>query len=43
MHRALLSNAIRGAAAPFEKIIQINGLGFKAVVSGDKVTFQSRI
>lgn len=39
MHRALLANEIRGAAAPFEKIIQINGLGFKAVVSDGKITF----
>ncbi len=39
LHRALLANAIRGADTGFTKQIQINGLGFKAVLSGNKVTF----
>lgn len=39
MHRALLANIIKGAAAPFEKIIQINGLGFKAALADSKITF----
>jgi large subunit ribosomal protein L6 len=39
LHRALLSNVIKGADVGFEKKIQINGLGYKAVVSGNKVVF----
>ncbi len=39
MHRALISNEIKGAAEDFVKIVQINGLGFKAVLSGSKITF----
>lgn len=39
LHRALLSNAIRGADEGFTKQLQINGLGFKAAVAGNKVVF----
>ncbi|KKP35752.1 MAG: 50S ribosomal protein L6 [candidate division TM6 bacterium GW2011_GWF2_32_72] len=39
MHRALLSNAIKGVDAGFEKKVKINGLGFKAQVTGSKVVF----
>lgn len=39
LHRALLANAISGADREFEKKLEINGLGYKAVLSGDKVTF----
>lgn len=39
LHRALLFNAIKGADAGFEQQLQINGLGFKAAVSGNKVVF----
>lgn len=39
MHRALLANSIHGAGAGFEKEIQINGLGYKAVQAGNKLTF----
>lgn len=39
MHRALLSNSINGAGVGFEKEIQINGLGYKAVQAGNKLTF----
>ena len=39
MHRALLCNAIKGADSGFEQQLQINGLGFKAAVSGNKVIF----
>ena len=39
MHRALLSNAITGAGAGFSKDVIITGLGFKGVLSGNKVTF----
>jgi large subunit ribosomal protein L6 len=39
LHRALLANKIKGCQQEFEKIVQINGLGFKAVVSGSKVVF----
>ena len=39
LHRALLANAIQGADVGFSKQLQINGLGFKAAVSGNKVVF----
>lgn len=39
LNRALLSNEIKGADALFEKELIINGLGFKAAVSGQKVVF----
>jgi large subunit ribosomal protein L6 len=39
LHRALLANAIQGADIGFTKQLQINGLGFKAAVSGNKVVF----
>lgn len=39
MHRALISNEIKGAAEDFVKIVQINGLGFKAALSGNKIIF----
>src|SRR6188768_819545 len=34
LHRALLSNVIKGAGVGFEKKVQIIGLGYKAVLSG---------
>lgn len=39
LNRALLFNMIHGAEKPFEKKLEINGLGFKAVAAGSKVTF----
>lgn len=39
MHRALISNEIKGAAEDFMKLVQINGLGYKAVLSGTKIVF----
>lgn len=39
LHRALLSNAIHGARKEFEKLVEINGLGFKAAPSGQNVVF----
>jgi large subunit ribosomal protein L6 len=39
LNRALLANKIKGCQAEFEKVMQINGLGFKAAVSGNKVVF----
>lgn len=39
LHRALLANKIKGCQQEFERVLQINGLGFKAAVSGDKVLF----
>lgn len=39
LHRALLANEIKGADVGFEKQIQINGLGFKAALSGNKIIF----
>ena len=39
MHRALLANKIKGADVGFERQLKINGLGYKATVSGKKVVF----
>jgi large subunit ribosomal protein L6 len=39
LHRALLANCIKGASTGFEKNVVIEGLGFKATVSGSKVVF----
>lgn len=39
LHRALLSNKIKGADAGFERDINITGLGYKGVLSGDKIIF----
>lgn len=37
MHRALLANKIKGADQPFERQLRIVGLGYKAVISGNKM------
>src|SRR5206468_1221967 len=39
MHRALLANALSGAKKEFEKVVEIVGLGYKAVKSGDMLVF----
>src|ERR1700722_3551279 len=39
VHRALLFNTISGASVDFEKTVKINGLGFKAVSSGNNLVF----
>ncbi len=39
LHRALLANLIAGAQKPFEKQLKINGLGFKAELTGQKMKF----
>ncbi len=39
LHRALLANKIKGAEQDFEKKITIVGLGYKAQMSGNKMTF----
>ena len=39
LHRALLANCITGASVGFEKNIQIEGLGYKAVLTGSKIVF----
>ncbi len=39
LHRALLSNAIKGADSGFEKQIKIKGLGFKAQAQGKTLIF----
>jgi large subunit ribosomal protein L6 len=39
LHRCLLANEIKGAQAPFERKMEINGLGYKAIVAGSKITF----
>jgi len=38
LHRALLANKIKGADVGFERQLKINGLGYKAIVSGKKIT-----
>lgn len=37
LQRALLSNKLVGAAKEFEKTLEINGLGYKAAVAGQKI------
>ncbi len=39
MHRAMINNALVGAAKDFERIIEINGLGFKGQLAGNVITF----
>ncbi len=39
LNRALLANKIKGCQSEFEKVLIINGLGFKAAISGNKVVF----
>jgi large subunit ribosomal protein L6 len=39
LHRALLANTIGGASVEFEKIVKINGLGYKAAASGSNLVF----
>lgn len=39
LHRALLANKIAGANKPFEKKVQIIGLGYKVQLGGSKMTF----
>jgi len=39
LHRSLLANHIHGVAKGFERQLKINGLGYKAAVSGKKVVF----
>jgi len=37
LHRALLANKLKGADVGFQRQLKINGLGYKAVVTGKKV------
>lgn len=37
LHRALLSNVVQGVVSGFEKRLEIEGIGYKASVSGDKI------
>lgn len=39
LHHALLQNKIHGAAREFEKKLKIVGLGFKAAIAGQRITF----
>lgn len=39
LHRALLANALEGAAAEFVKQVKITGLGYKGIISGKKINF----
>jgi large subunit ribosomal protein L6 len=39
LHRALIANALVGAVQSFERAIEINGLGFKAALTGNSVQF----
>ena len=40
MHRALLANVLHGADVGFSKTVQIEGLGYKAALSGNKITLK---
>ena len=37
LHHALLANEVTGASKEFEKLLEINGLGYKAAVAGSKI------
>ncbi len=37
LHHALLANELSGASKEFEKSLEINGLGYKAQVAGNKI------
>ena len=39
-HRALLRNLVQGVATGFQRALVINGVGFRAAVSGKKLTLQ---
>jgi len=39
LHRALLANKLQGASVGFVRQLKINGLGYKAQVSGKKIVF----
>lgn len=39
LHRALIANKIKGSDVGFEKVLRINGLGYKAIISGNKIQF----
>ena len=39
LHRALLANEVQGVTVGFEKRLEINGLGYKAIVSGKNIQF----
>ncbi|CDK30498.1 50S ribosomal protein L6 [Candidatus Babela massiliensis] len=39
LHRALVANKIKGSDLGFEKVLRINGLGYKAVLTGSKIQF----
>ena len=39
LHRALLANQLSGAKKEFERQVDIVGLGYKAVLAGNKLTF----
>lgn len=39
LHRALLANELKGISDGFEQKVIINGLGFKATVTGSKIVF----
>lgn len=39
LNRALLANELSGAVQPFEKMLEINGLGYKAALVGSKIVF----
>ncbi len=39
LHRALLANEITGAGKGFEQALKITGLGYKGILSGNKIIF----
>ena len=40
MHRSLLNNAVIGVSQGYEKILEINGVGYRASLQGNNVNFE---
>jgi len=38
LHRSLIANMIKGVTEGFSKVLEINGVGYKAVIAGKKLT-----
>ena len=40
MNRSLINNAIKGSNVGFEKILELNGVGYRAALKGNKLNLQ---
>ena len=40
MNRSLINNAIIGSSVGFEKILELNGVGYRAALKGNKLNLQ---